>query len=148
MLGHVATMALAFRDHSRAGNHRGGDIVFAAVADEEALSTKGTGWLFQHHPDTMKADWVITESGGSVIYGDEVPAITALTAEKGAWRIRITIRRDPVHSSMAFGSQLSTQVAAEVISRINQYRHPIVITTELRQNISMKPAMAEKEHLL
>jgi acetylornithine deacetylase/succinyl-diaminopimelate desuccinylase-like protein len=96
----------------------------------------------------MKADWVITESGGSVIYGDEVPAITALTAEKGAWRIRITIRRDPVHSSMAFGSQLSTQVAAEAISRINQYSHPIVITTQWRQNVAQWAGLVSDHPLL
>ncbi len=128
MLGHVATMATAFRDYAHKGTHRGGDIVFAAVADEEALSTKGTGWLMEHQPDAMAADWIITESGGSSIGPIDAPVISSLTAEKGAWRMRITIRRDPVHSSMAYGSILSTQVAAEVISRINEYAHPIVIS--------------------
>lgn len=128
MLGHVATMAIAFRDYASRGSHHGGDIVFAAVADEEALSTKGTGWLLEHQPDAMAADWIVTESGGSSVGPVSAPLISSLTAEKGAWRMRVTIRRDPVHSSMAYGSVLSTQVAADVISRINQYAHPIVIT--------------------
>ena len=133
MLGHVATMATALRDYARTGKHYGGDIVFAAVADEEALSTKGTGWLMEHQPDAMSADWIVTESGGSSVGPIDAPLITSLTAEKGAWRIRITIRRDPVHSSMAYGSTLSTQVAAEVITRINEYTHPVLITETWRQ---------------
>lgn len=128
MLGHVATMAIAFRDYARAGGHHGGDIVFAAVADEEALSTKGTGWLLENHTDAMAADWIVTESGGNSLGPAGAPLLSALTAEKGVWRLRITIRRDPVHSSMAYGSVLSTQVAAEVITRLHQYEHPIVIT--------------------
>ena len=136
MLGHVATMAIAFRDYARSGNHRGGDIVFAAVADEEALSTKGTGWLLENQTDAMEADWVVTESGGSSIGPIDAPIISSLTAEKGAWRIRVTIRRDPVHSSMAYGTELSTQIAAEVISRINSYAHPIVITESWTQVVN------------
>ena len=136
MLGHVATMAIAFRDYARSGNHHGGDIVFAAVADEEALSTKGTGWLLEHQPDAMAADWIVTESGGSSVGPIDAPLISSLSAEKGAWRMLLTIRRDPVHSSMAYGSVLSTQVAADVISRINQYVHPIIITDTWKQIVA------------
>lgn len=136
MLGHAATMALAFRDHARLGHHRGGDLVFLAVADEEALGTYGCGWLDSNHPDTLETDWVITEFGGLVRMPDAAsppgtpPMITALAGDKGALRIELTLDGSPGHGSVPYCRESVVEAIADVISRIDQARNQIVITQE------------------
>lgn len=136
MLGHAATMALSFRDHARSGRHRGGDLVFLAVADEEALGTHGCGWLERHRPEAIETDWVITESGGLVRLPDAgsppgTPAmVTALAADKGALRLELTLHGSPGHGSVPYGRESVVEAIAEVIARIEQAAEEIVITEE------------------
>ena len=132
MLGHVATMALALRDHAQSGRHRGGDVVMAAVADEEALGALGTQWLIANQPEAMQADWVVTETGGSVSKSPTGLTMSALAAEKGAWRVRLTLTGDPGHTSMPAGGVNALRVAAEICVRLSDHVHPISITEPWR----------------
>ncbi len=131
MLGHVATMALALRDHARAGR-RGGDVVFAAVADEEAFGALGTRWLLGNEPDAMRADWVITETGGTAIPSMGETKLSVLAAEKGAWRVRLTITGEPGHAAMPYGSVNALTVAAEVCARLAAFAPDVIITQPWR----------------
>lgn len=128
MLGHVSTMALAARDHARAGKHRGGDLVVAMVADEEALGSFGMGWLVEHQRDALRADWVVTESGGLPGGTAEAPVLSVMSHEKGAWRVRLRVLGSLGHSAMPFGSVNALTVAAEVITRIGAYEGQRLIT--------------------
>lgn len=118
MLGHVATMTLAARDHARRGGHRGGDLVVAMVADEEALGRFGMGWLTEEHADAVRADWVVTETGGAPSGPADDPRLSVLAAEKGAWRVRLAIGGGPGHSSMPYGTANGLVAAGEAITRI------------------------------
>src|SRR5580658_3076201 len=64
MLNLTATMATGIRHLATSGFRPAGDLTYIAVADEEALSTYGARWLCQHAADDVRADYVITESGG------------------------------------------------------------------------------------
>ena len=65
MLNLTASMAVATQE---AGRRRAssptGTLIYLAVADEEALGTLGADHLVDHEPDAVRADYVITESGG------------------------------------------------------------------------------------
>lgn len=136
MLGHAATMALSFRDHALSGSHRGGDLVFLAVADEEALGTYGCGWLEGHRPEALDTDWVITEFGGLVSLpppgspAGTTPMITALAGDKGALRIELTLHGSPGHGSVPYGRESVVEAIADVIRRIDEAGQQIVITPE------------------
>ena len=136
MLGHLATMTLALRDYCRSGDHRGGDLVLAMVADEEALGSHGMEWLQQHHADAVSADWVVTESGGTVSGPPEDRRITALAAEKGVWRLEVSIRTPPGHSSLPQDSPSALEVAAEVITRLRSFQPSVVVTPEWAEFLS------------
>jgi acetylornithine deacetylase/succinyl-diaminopimelate desuccinylase-like protein len=41
-----------------------GELLFVATADEEKGSTYGAEWLAQTHPESLRADWCLTEGGG------------------------------------------------------------------------------------
>ena len=131
MLGHVATMALAVRDHARTGKG-GGDVVFAAVADEEAFGALGTRWLLDNEPDAMRADWVITETGGTAIPSTGDTRLSVLAAEKGSWRVRLTVTGEPGHAAMPYGSVNALTVAADVCARLAGFSPDVIITQPWR----------------
>ena len=64
MLNLTASMAVATRRLADAGFRPEGTLVYLAVADEEALGTYGAEHLVDHERDAVRADYVITESGG------------------------------------------------------------------------------------
>jgi acetylornithine deacetylase/succinyl-diaminopimelate desuccinylase-like protein len=64
MLNLTSTMAVAFRQLADSGFKPKGTISYLAVADEEARGIWGADWLVDHELDAVKADYVITESGG------------------------------------------------------------------------------------
>src|SRR5690606_22714370 len=64
MLNLTASMAVATKQLARDGFRPKGDLIYLAVADEEALGTHGAEHLVEHEPDAIRADYVITESGG------------------------------------------------------------------------------------
>jgi len=133
MLGHVATMTLAVRDHARQGRRRRGDVVLALVADEEALGTFGMGWLQEHAPDHVRADWVVTETGGVPSGPATDRRLSVLAAEKGAWRVTLRIEGVPGHGSMPPLGPTSLDLAAQVITRLSAHRPQVVITEPWRE---------------
>ena len=64
MLNLTATMAVAFKRLAQSGFKPKGTISYLAVADEEARGIWGADWLVEHELDDVKADYVLTESGG------------------------------------------------------------------------------------
>ena len=87
MLNLTASMAVAFRDLVDRGERPRGDLLYFAVADEEAGSAHGARWVAEHHPDAIRCDYVLTESGGLHDGTPDAPAIGVTVGEKGvAWR--------------------------------------------------------------
>src|SRR5688572_3348210 len=76
MLNMTASMAVAFRDLVDGGFRPRGDLVFFAVADEEAGSTYGARWVAEEHGDAIAVDNVITENGGLHDGGEDNPVVT------------------------------------------------------------------------
>jgi acetylornithine deacetylase/succinyl-diaminopimelate desuccinylase-like protein len=76
------------------------DVIFAAVADEEAGCAKGSMFLVNDHPDVIRAEYVLGEIGafstsmaGRTFYPIQV-------AEKGLCWVRATFEGEPGHGSM------------------------------------------------
>ena len=56
MFNLTASMAVTFRDLARSGFRPSGDLIYFAVADEEAGSAHGARWMADNHPDAIRAD--------------------------------------------------------------------------------------------
>lgn len=122
MLNLTASMAVAFRDLAAGGFRPRGDLIFFGVADEEAGSAYGARWMADHHPDAIRADYVLTENGGLHSGHERAPAIGINVAEKGvAWR-RLRVRGTPGHGSAPFRGDNALVKAAGVIQRLADYR--------------------------
>ncbi|HYZ91534.1 MAG TPA: M20/M25/M40 family metallo-hydrolase [Actinomycetota bacterium] len=121
MFNLTASMAYAMRELARAGFKPKGSLIYAAVADEEAGGTYGAEHLLKTIPDTVRADYVITESGGFPLPGADGTKLPVLVAEKGINWSRLRITGTPGHGSMPFRTDNALVKAAEVVRRINQY---------------------------
>ncbi len=124
MLNLTASMAVAFRDLAERGFRPRGDLLYFAVADEEAGSAHGARWVAEHHPDAIRCDYVLTESGGLHDGTADAPVIGITVGEKGvAWR-RLRVHGTPGHGSMPFRIDNALVKAAAVVQRLAEYRPP------------------------
>jgi len=125
MLNLTASMAVATRRLADAGFRPDGTLIYLAVADEEALGTHGAAHLVDHELDAVRADYVVTESGGIPIPsfspggGLKLPV---LVGEKGCCWVRLTVKGTPGHGSQPFRTDNALVKAAEVVRRISSHR--------------------------
>ena len=122
MLNLTSSMAVAFKDLVDRGVRPRGDLLYFAVADEEAGSAHGARWVAEHHADSIRCDYLLTESGGLHDGSPEAPAIGVTVGEKGvAWR-RLRVHGTPGHGSMPFRIDNALVKAAVVVQRLAEYR--------------------------
>ncbi len=122
MLNLTSTMAVATRRLAKDGFRPRGTLIYVAVADEEAGGNLGAGYLVDRRPEMVKADYVITESGGVPIPTRDGHVLGVTVGEKGAnWR-HLTVAGTPGHGSRPFRTDNALVTAAEVVRRIAAYQ--------------------------
>jgi acetylornithine deacetylase/succinyl-diaminopimelate desuccinylase-like protein len=149
MLNETASQAVAVRRLAQEGFRPRGTLTYFAVADEEALGTFGAGWMVRNELDAVKADYVITESGGfemplpSTTPGAKLPV---MVGEKGTYWCRIRVKGTPGHGSMPLRTDNALIKAAEVVRRIAEYQPETNIIDAWRafvERADLPPEMAE-----
>lgn len=135
MLNLTASMAVAVRALADHGFRPKGDVVYLAVADEEALGEHGAKWLLAHEADAVRTDYVITEGGGSVMETPTGPKVLVSTAEKGALWCLLRVKGTPSHASMPLRTDNALVKAATLVDRLAQYRPSAHITEVWRQYV-------------
>ncbi|MFI5045785.1 MAG: M20/M25/M40 family metallo-hydrolase [Acidimicrobiia bacterium] len=127
MLNLTASQAVAFKRLAESGFRPKGDLIYLAVADEEALGTWGAHWLLDHERDAVYADYVLTESGGFQIPSPHGPRLPVLVGEKGTFWTKITVCGTPSHGSQPYRTDNALITAAEVVRRIAEFHPPAQI---------------------
>jgi acetylornithine deacetylase/succinyl-diaminopimelate desuccinylase-like protein len=123
MLNLTASMAVATRRLAASGFRPAGTLVYLAVADEEALGTWGAEHLTRSEPDAVRADYVITESGGiPVDPGDGTVRLPVLVGEKGSCWCTLRITGTPGHASQPYATDNALVTAARVVQRLSDFR--------------------------
>lgn len=122
MLNLTSSMAVAFRHLADTNFTPRGDLLFFGVADEEAGTGAGASWFVEHEPDAIRADYVLTETGGLHLGSPGEPQLIMHVGEKGVeWR-RLTVSGTPGHGSRPFRADNPLIKAAAVIQRLAEYR--------------------------
>lgn len=139
MLNVTAAMATVFRAlRTGALPPTAGDVILAAVADEEAGGVHGASFLIDNHWPLVECDYVLTEVAGPRL-GGIGGAIPVTVAEKGpAWR---TIRAKGVagHGSQPYARDNAVVSMAEVVHKIATNDQPVLITDEWRSFVGYLP---------
>ncbi|MCZ7686709.1 MAG: M20/M25/M40 family metallo-hydrolase [Sandaracinaceae bacterium] len=76
------------------------DLIFAAVADEEAGSHEGALYLVEEHPEEVRAEYVLNEVGGHTLYMGDSRFYPIQVSEKGICWFEMTVEGQPGHGSM------------------------------------------------
>ncbi len=121
MLNLTSSMAVAFREIVQSGKRYPGDVIYFAVADEEAGGVLGAKQLIENEWDALKCDYLLTEYGGTPMIDGDRTIVLLTSAEKGAGAREITITGEPGHGSMPFGADNALIKAAEVVRRLSEY---------------------------
>jgi acetylornithine deacetylase/succinyl-diaminopimelate desuccinylase-like protein len=122
MLNLTASQAVALKTLVRRGWRPRGTLVYLACADEEAGGALGAGHVCKRHWDALRADYLLTENGGTVSARGGELNVTVHVGEKGvAWR-RLRVKGTPGHGSMPYAADNALVKAAHVVSRLADYR--------------------------
>ena len=76
------------------------DVIFAAVADEEAGCDYGSRFLVENHADLVRAEYAIGETGGYTLHVGGVISYPIQVAEKGICWVRARATGEAGHGSM------------------------------------------------
>ena len=128
MKGQGILELLAFLELKRKGLTPCRDLIFLAVADEEAGGLNGVQFLLNNHGDEFQADVVINEGGfglGNVL--PDRPLIMIATAEKGVCRVKLTRSGPPGHGSAPHGENALEKLVLG-LSRLLQKENPVIVT--------------------
>lgn len=121
MLNLTSSMLVAFREMVRSGTRYPGDIVYFAVADEEAGGILGAKDLIEHNWDALRCDYLLTEYGGTPSFTDDGVTVLLTSGEKkGAFR-HLEIAGQPGHGSMPYGTDNALIKAAKIVQRLTEY---------------------------
>ncbi len=123
MKGQVAASAVALASLAREGFRPGGDLIFAATADEEVNDGFGLSWLCREHPDAVRCDYAINEGGGDRLeLTDGTSVYQATVAEKMSAPFRLLVHGRSGHASMPGIADNALVKAAQLIQRLTAYR--------------------------
>lgn len=109
------------------------DIVYMALADEEAGGTWGIEWMEKHHPHTLEAEFVINEGGwgNAEVLGTRRPSFNCSISEKGPLWLRLVAEGRPGHGSVPHGDNALERLV-RALARIQEWAHPVTVVPELR----------------
>jgi len=109
-----------------------GDLVFAAVSDEEAGCTHGSKFLVDQHAELVRAEYMLGEFGGFSLDIAGVRYYPVQVAEKGVCQFRLTKHGEPGHGSIPHAEnavvRLSEALAALGRRRLPQHKNAVVET--------------------
>jgi acetylornithine deacetylase/succinyl-diaminopimelate desuccinylase-like protein len=122
MLNLTASMTVAVKHLASRGFRPRGDLIYFAVADEESGSAHGAQWMADHAAADIRADYVLTESGGLHSGPADAPFVSVCVGEKGvAWR-RLRVKGTPGHGSAPYKTDNALVKAAAIVARLADYR--------------------------
>lgn len=103
------------------------DVIFAAVADEEAGCDKGSRYLVDEHPDLVRAEYMLGEVGGFSMRMMGRTFYPIMVAEKGVVWVRATFRGEPGHGSMPKPDSAVVR-AGEALVKLGKTKLPVHVT--------------------
>lgn len=103
------------------------DLIFAAVADEEAGSHEGALYLVEEHPELVRAEYVLNEVGGHTLTMGDTRFYPIQVSEKGICWFEMTVEGEPGHGSMPRPDNSVVRLA-RALERLGSTRLPQHVT--------------------
>lgn len=130
MLNVTAAMSVAARPYITGELQPRGDLLFVALADEEAGGALGAQPYTEQCWDQAQVDFMLTEVAYPPVSYASEQAIPVATGEKGAFWSLLRATGTPGHGSAPYGSDNALRKMVEAIHGIFSEAMPVVITHE------------------
>ncbi len=106
------------------------DLIWAAVADEEAGCEHGSRFLVDRHPELIRAEYALNELGGFTVYSGNKRFYPIQIGEKGFVWLKVKATGEAGHGSIPFGDNALVKIA-RAIERLHKkmlprHDHPLV----------------------
>ncbi|NDP42629.1 MAG: M20/M25/M40 family metallo-hydrolase [Aromatoleum sp.] len=130
-MGIMELMAMLIIKRHRIKHTR--DIVYMALADEEAGGVWGIDWIESHHPELLDAEYVINEGGwGSAeVFGTRRPAFNCSISEKGPLWLKLVAEGRPGHGSVPHPDNALDRLV-RALAKVQEWSRPVTMVPELR----------------
>lgn len=132
MLNVTAAMAVAAKPYLTGEISPRGDLLFIALADEEAGGGLGAHALVNERWDLVHADYMLTEVAYPPISYANEKSIPVATGEKGAFWSILRSTGVPGHGSAPYGSDNALRKMVEAVHGIFSEPMPVAITHQWR----------------
>lgn len=127
----VAMSLMTLISLKRAGLPLDRDVIFAAVADEEAGCRHGSLFLVDQHPELVRAEYVLTEVGGHTMHIGKARFYPVQVSEKGLCWFELRAEGPPGHGSMPHPHSAVARLAKAIVAlseaRLPQHNTEIVV---------------------
>jgi acetylornithine deacetylase/succinyl-diaminopimelate desuccinylase-like protein len=125
------------------------DVIFLAVADEEADGT-GTDWFIAHQRDLLEnAEFLINEGGENLLENGRVKYVGVDVGEKTTFWLHVVAHGIPGHASRPIPDSAPNRLV-RALNRILAYQTPIrvlpVVEEFLRQMAPYEPPEQAREY--
>ena len=109
------------------------DLIFMAVADEEAGSFFGVEFLNREYPEILESDYVINEggSGSTEVLGVERNVFNIGVSEKGPLWLKLRVQGTPGHGSVPHSDNAANHLV-HAINRILEWNQQFDVTPEVQ----------------
>ncbi len=145
MLNLTASMAVAFLPYLRGERETAGDLIFLAVADEEAAAKFGAELLVKDHWDRVACDYLLTEIAYPPISTSTGMAYPVSVGEKGPFWTVLQSSGTPGHGSTPFGRDNALEPLVASLHGLFATPSPVLITPvweRFVEGLGLEPELA------
>ena len=147
MLNITAAMAVAAKPYITGEIRPAGDLVFAAVADEESGGRYGARALVEERWDLVGADYLLSEVAYPPLPGADGDLIPVATGEKGPFWTVLRTAGTPGHGSAPYGADNALEKMTGALHGLFRSETPVTITPEWREfvfSLELAPGLAQE----
>ena len=131
LAANLMTMLLLKREVLDRGGTLARDVIFVANADEEAGGRFGMGWLIEHHPDLIRAEFALNEGGRTRIVNGRPLYVAVQNTEKVPNNVTVTARGPGGHASVPLAGNAILRLG-RALAAIGAHREPIRVNPTTR----------------
>ncbi len=130
MLNITAAMTAAVRPYLIGDKTPRGDLLFAAVADEEAGGRLGAKHLVEEHWSLVSTDYLLTEVAYPALTVGGRRTVPVSIGEKGAYWSFLEAVGTPGHGSIPYGSDNALEKMVQALDGVISAPSPAAVTEE------------------
>jgi acetylornithine deacetylase/succinyl-diaminopimelate desuccinylase-like protein len=108
------------------------DVLFVATSDEEAGGEWGMGWIIEHHPELVDAEFALNEGGRTRIVGGGKTYLAVQSAEKISHVVTVTANGPAGHAAVPLAGNAIFRLT-RAVARMADHVEPLVLTSITRR---------------